>query len=68
MEKTKKIFALIGVICLVLLYASTLVFAFIDHTTSQIFLTASIGATIFFPVILYVMSILYKLGKDDDEK
>lgn len=67
MEKFKKIFALIGVICLLLLYASTLIFAFIDQTTSRIFLTTSIGATIFFPVILYVMSILYKLGKDDEE-
>lgn len=63
MKKTQKIFAMIGIICLVLLYLSTLIFAFIDTTTSQVFLKTSIGASIFFPVMFYVMTIIYKLNK-----
>lgn len=63
MKKQKKILAIIGIVCLVLLYLSTLIFAFIDTTTSLIFFKTAIGASIFFPVILYVMSIFYKYGK-----
>lgn len=66
MKKTKKIFAIIGIVLLVSLYLSTLIFAFIDTTTSQIFLKVSVSATIFFPVMLYAMTLVYKLnGKNN---
>ncbi len=62
MKKSKRICAIIGIICLAGLYISTLVFAFIDTTTSLVYLKCSIGATIFFPVILYVLTIFHKIG------
>ncbi len=67
MNKAKKIFAIIGIISLLALYASTLVFAFIDTTASLIYLKCSIAATIFFPVVLYAMTIFHKLGKNDED-
>lgn len=69
MKKTKRILAVIGVILLVCLYLSTLLFAFIDHSQSQGLLKASIAATILLPVLLYGYTLIYKLtkGKDTDE-
>ena len=63
MKKTKKIFAIIGIVLLVLLYLSTLIFAFFDTTASLFYLKCSIAATIFFPVILYAMTMFHKLNK-----
>ena len=45
MKKSKRIMALIGAILLVLLYVSTLIFAFIDSVVSQKLLMAAIAAT-----------------------
>lgn len=67
MKNTKKIFAIIGIVCLVLLYASTLVFALIDTEWAQTWLIISVGATIFFPVMLYIMSVIYKLNQNNTE-
>ncbi|MFI3170818.1 MAG: hypothetical protein R3Y58_00400 [Eubacteriales bacterium] len=66
MKKTRRIFAIIGIICLVALYASTLIFALIDTTTSFFYFKCSIAATIFVPVMLYVMALVYKQGKNSD--
>ena len=41
MKKSKRIMALIGAILLVLLYVSTLIFAFIDSVVSQKLLMAA---------------------------
>ena len=43
MKKSKRIMALIGAILLVLLYVSTLIFAFIDSVVSQKLLMAAIA-------------------------
>lgn len=67
MKNFKKTFAIIGIICLILLYGSTLVFALLDTEWSQTCLIVSFGATIFFPVVLYIMSVLYKLNKNNIE-
>ncbi|MEF9917284.1 MAG: hypothetical protein RR275_02465 [Lachnospiraceae bacterium] len=66
MKKAKKLLALTGVIILVALYASTLVFALFDHSTSLSLLKISIAATIFVPVISYVCILFFKLPKKDD--
>ena len=66
MKKSKRIFAIIGIILLVSLYLSTLIFAFIDTELGNTLLKISIAATIFFPVILYVMGVVYKLNKKDE--
>ncbi len=67
MKKTKKIFATIGIVLLVLLYLSTLFFAFFDTTASLFYLKCSIAATIFFPVILYVMTMFHKLNNKNQD-
>ena len=66
MKKSKRIFAIIGIILLVSLYLSTLIFAFIDTELGNTLLKISIAATIFVPVILYVMGVVYKLNKKDE--
>lgn len=68
MKKAKRILAVIGVVLLVVMYASTLVFAFIDHTKSQGFLKASIACTILIPVLLYAYTMFYKLSHKDNSE
>lgn len=66
MKKVKKITALIGAVLLVLMYLSTLLFAFIDRTASQGLFKASVAMTILVPVLLYAYSLFYKLSRDKD--
>ena len=65
MKKSKRIMALIGAILLVLLYVSTLIFAFIDSVVSQKLLMAAI-ATILLPVLLYIYSLFSRTSHTDD--
>ncbi|MDY5845259.1 MAG: hypothetical protein SPJ92_01710 [Bariatricus sp.] len=66
MKKTKRILALIGAVLLILMYASTLFFAFTDSTQTQGFLKASIACTILVPVLLYAYMLVYRLMHKDD--
>ena len=66
MKKSKRIMALIGAILLVLLYVSTLIFAFIDSVVSQKLLMAAIAATILLPVLLYIYSLFSRTSHTDD--
>lgn len=66
MKKSKRILALAGVVLLVLMYVSTLIFAFIDHTKSMGFLKASIACTILVPVLLYAYTMFYRLSRGND--
>lgn len=66
MKKTKRILASIGIILLVALYGSTLIFAFIDNSKTMSFFKASIAATIFVPVLLYAYTLFYKLFNNKD--
>lgn len=71
MKKFQRILAMIGVVALVLLYASTLVFAVMDSEQSTNLLMASIAATILIPVLLYGFTLFTKLSKkesDDNSK
>lgn len=67
MKKTKRIFALIGAILLVIMYASTLIFAFVDHSKSLGLFKASVAATILIPVLLYAYTLIYRLVKKNDD-
>jgi len=64
MKKGKRILAAVGVILLVGMYGSTLIFALFDHSASQGLLKASIACTILVPVLIYAYTLLYKLMKD----
>ena len=66
MKKSKRIMALIGAILLVLLYVSTLIFAFIDSVVSQKLLMAAIAATILLPVLLYIYTLFSRTSHMDD--
>lgn len=66
MKKSKRIMALIGAILLVLLYVSTLIFAFIDNVVSQKLLMAAIATTILLPVLLYIYSLFSRTSHTDD--
>lgn len=67
MKKFKRIFALTGAILLILLYVSTLVFAFIDHPASIGLLKAAVACTILLPVLLYAYALVYKATRKEDE-
>jgi hypothetical protein len=66
MEKVKRILALVGVILLLAMYGSTLVFAIIDNSDSMSMFKASIAATIIIPVLLWAYTLVFKLVKKDD--
>jgi hypothetical protein len=69
MKKFKQIFALIGVILLVCLYGSTLVFALMKHEEATNLLKASIFATTVIPIFLYAITLAYKFwGRGNKEK
>ena len=66
MKKHKKFAAILGLVALILLYLSTLIFAFLDNTKTHLLFMTSISATIFFPIVLYVLTILHKYSNKDD--
>lgn len=63
--KLKRILAVIGVILLAGLYISTLVFAIIGTPFAISMLKASVFATIFIPILLYVFNMVVKHLKGD---
>ncbi|MCR5666595.1 MAG: hypothetical protein K6G01_07165 [Eubacterium sp.] len=63
MKKARQICALIGVILLVALYASTLVFALIDSADAFAMLKISIYATVIIPVLIWAMGMIARLLK-----
>ena len=60
----RRVLALAGIILLIGLYVSTLVFALMDRPESQGLLMASIFCTIVVPVMLYAMGMVAKRLKD----
>ena len=63
MKKIKRILALIGVVLLICLYGSTLVFALMDSPAADGLLRASIAAPILIPVLLYAYILIARLLK-----
>ena len=64
MKRLKQITALIGVILLLGLYASTLILAVIGNETSLQLLRAAIVCTVIVPVLLWAYSFIYRLLKN----
>lgn len=64
MKKTKQILAIIGVVLLVALYVSTLVFALIGSDFATNCLKASIYATVVVPVLIWAYTMVYRLLKN----
>lgn len=66
MKKAKQILAILGIIALVGLYASTIIAALFDPTSTMNYLMASIGATIVIPVFIWVIELFFKLAPNKD--
>lgn len=66
MKKTKRILAVIGAVLLFCMYASTLLFAFIDQSKTMGLLKASIACTIILPVLLYAYTLVYKISRKNE--
>ena len=62
MKNFKRILAILGVVALVLLYASTLVFALIDDPRTFRMLNTAIGATFIIPITIWVIGIFVRLS------
>lgn len=60
MKNMKRIFAILGVVILVALYVSTLVFALIGSPFAMECLKVSIGFTIVIPVLLWIYITMFK--------
>lgn len=67
MKKGRRILALTGAVLLFGMYASTLVFALTDHSSTMGLLKASIACTIILPVLLYAYTLVYKIAKGSDK-
>ncbi|MDO4616501.1 MAG: hypothetical protein Q4B03_03460 [Lachnospiraceae bacterium] len=71
MQKLKRILALLGVILLLAMYGSTLVFALLDHPNAHGMLMGSIYCTIVVPVFLYAVMlagrVLSKRKKESED-
>jgi len=65
MKKVKQILAIIGIILLVGMYLSTILFAIFDPTETKQMLTASLIMTIVVPVLIWIYTFIYKLIKVD---
>ena len=68
MKKMKRIFAIFGIVLLLAMYGSTLIFALSDHPDALGWLMASLGSTVIIPVFLYAYIMVYKYMKDRNKK
>lgn len=67
MNKRRKTVAILGVTFLVLLYGSTLFFALFDNSEGMIYFKTAASGSIFFPIILYAMSIYHRLAQNNSD-
>ena len=66
MKKLKSVFAIIGVILLVLLYVLTFFFAIYDDPKTYHFLGASLTATVIIPTFIWIIGIFARLSSPSD--
>lgn len=67
MKKVKQILAILLILILIGLYASTIIFAIIGSDKTLVWLQASVYATIVVPVLLWTYGFIYKKVKDAKE-
>ena len=67
MKKHKRLFAGIGAVLLLLLYISTIIFAFIDSPLAPKLLAISVAGTILIPIILYAMILVARIAHKSDD-
>ena len=63
MKKVKQILAMAGVILLVILYLSTLIFSIIGGELAMGLLRASIFCTVAVPILMYAFMLIYRVLK-----
>lgn len=68
MKTLQRIFALAGAVLLAGLYIVTLVLAFMHSELASALFRASFAFTILLPVLLYAMTLVYRLLKDRYKK
>ncbi|MBQ1748896.1 MAG: hypothetical protein II044_01155 [Lachnospiraceae bacterium] len=68
MKKVRQIAAILGIILLVGMYVFTLIAAFTDNPETMHILGASIALSIIVPVLIWVLGIFVRIGKDDKEQ
>lgn len=69
MKKVKQMLAILGVVFLLGLYATTFVMALTDNTETMQLFRASLFATFVIPVLMWTYSFIYKLiHKDNDNE
>lgn len=66
-KKVKQILAIIGIVIILGLYATTLILAICGNENTHGLFMASIFATVMVPVLIYVIQWLYKLVKKQAE-
>lgn len=64
MKSSKRVFALIGIILLVVLYIATLVLAFLDPTPDKVYFKSGLFLCVLLPVLLYAYILVYKHMRD----
>lgn len=64
MKKVKRILAIIGIIILVGLYVSTLIFAAIGSEDAMDWFRASVYSTVVLPVLIWAYGFVYRLLKN----
>lgn len=68
-KKSTRILAVIGIVLLVSLYVSSLIFALINHPVATTLLKISFVGTIVIPIMLYVYMMIYRVfNKDHNSK
>lgn len=66
--KYKRPLAIAAVVLLLLLYASSIIFAMIDSPLAQSLLMASLFCTVVVPAVLYGYSLIIRYKKDNQKK
>lgn len=67
MKNLKRIMAGAGALLLLGMYIATLIFALIDHPSSDMLFKASLICTVVIPVLLYGYTLVYKVTRKNDE-
>ncbi len=67
MKNLKRLLAIIGVVLLAGMYVLTLIFALTDNSNSGNMLMASLFATVFVPILLYAITLVWKWTRRKDD-